>query len=218
MTFSSLTHLKTSSLQQKSMDPPSSKTKPKESFEKCMKVEAVDEEPKYQDLFSLIEQEEEKKELEKEEALSEAIALMPQPLAPPPAVTSITAQRIQADITAIEMGVLFEKMAASMILLHNSGEMETTLFLDNPNSLFYGTEITIREFSTAPKIFNVEIASSPTALQVIESHRAELLKNFSQRHFDFSIHRLDTLTQHLDKRPFFHRKDLHEQGQDKEKS
>jgi hypothetical protein len=97
-----------------------------------------------------------------------------------------------------EMEVLFEKMASTMLVMTSSGEQETTLFLDGAqfsSSPFFGTRITIKEFSTAPKIFNVEIASQQAALHVLAAHTGSLMAAFESNKFSFSVHRLTTQLQ-----------------------
>lgn len=91
-----------------------------------------------------------------------------------------------------DVAQLFEKMAASMLVLYASGDTETTLFVESRDSLFCGTRITIKEFSTAPKIFNVHISSTPSSLHLINAHKAALLTSFEQGKFPFSVHRLET--------------------------
>ncbi len=108
-----------------------------------------------------------------------------------------------------EIEALFEKMASAMIVMSSPGETETTIFLDHhPSSLFLGTQITIREFSTAPKAFNIEIATHhPAALAMIDAHKQELLSAFHDGNFNFSVHRLETQLQPSEDRPVLHRKE-----------
>jgi len=115
-----------------------------------------------------------------------------------------------------EVEALFEKMAGTMLVLSSSNETETTVFLDSPqfnNSPFYGTRITIKEFSTAPKAFNIEIASSALALNAIDVHKPALLSAFAKGDFNFSIGRFDTEILQED-RPLFHRKEAVSQDQE----
>lgn len=115
----------------------------------------------------------------------------------------------QSIALSAEIEALFEKMAGTMLLLASSKETETTLFLDTPqfdHSPFYGTRITIKEFSTAPKAFNIEIAASSVALTYLNAHKSALLAAFAKGDFNFSIGRLDTEIQQAD-RPLFHRKE-----------
>lgn len=142
--------------------------------------------------------------------------LEPSPLsvAPPllqitPLEASTTSAQIVSAPLPTDIEALFEKMAGSMIVLSSSQESETSLFLDSPqfsSSVFYGTKITIKEFATAPKAFNVEISSSPLALMRIEMHKASLLEAFQKGDFNFSIGRFDLNLQD-DDRPSFARKD-----------
>ncbi len=105
---------------------------------------------------------------------------------------------------------LFEKMAASMLVLYASGDTETTLFVESRDSIFCGTRITIKEFSTAPKVFNVHIASNPSSLHLINAHKAALLSSFEQGKFPFSVHRLETEQQSSD----FDEQSEHEQEEE----
>jgi hypothetical protein len=122
-----------------------------------------------------------------------------------------SSQQLSAEIQA-----LFEKMAGTMILLSSSLETETSVFLDAPqfaSSPFYGSRITIKEFSTAPKAFNIEIATNPAALSLLQTHQAALMTSFQQGNFNFSIGRIDTEIQNND-RPLFHRKESISQDDD----
>lgn len=166
-------------------------------FRQIMEVAAVDEKPQ--------EKEEERQPLDG-------------PFSALPPLASFAAQStasISAPGNALtpELEILFEKMASQMIVMHAEGETETTLVLDNPSSMFYGTKITIREFSTAPKIFNIEIAGSLRGTTAIEAGKNDLMSAFQNGHFNFSVHRLDTHIQ-SDDRPVLHRRegeDSHEE-------
>lgn len=101
-----------------------------------------------------------------------------------------TGARLSPEIEAI-----FEKMASCMLVMTSSREVKTTLCLDHPrfaSSVFFGSKITIREFSTAPKMFNVEIVSNPLATAMIDAAHNDLLSAFQYGKFPFSIQRLDT--------------------------
>jgi len=106
-----------------------------------------------------------------------------------------------------EIEALFEKMASTMLVMNSESEQQTTLFLDTPqysSSAFFGTRITIKEFSTAPKIFNIEIASSPTALNLLTTHKDALLAAFDSHKLPFSVHRLDTELHGVEEQPCRH--------------
>jgi hypothetical protein len=120
---------------------------------------------------------------------------------------------------SLEVMALFEKMASCMLVMSSSEDVETTLFLDNPHfasSVFFGTKITVREFSTAPKAFNVEIASSSQAIMAIEASKSDLLAAFQNGNFNFSIHRFDTQIQR-EERPVLHRKESEDHGNQERK-
>jgi hypothetical protein len=105
-----------------------------------------------------------------------------------------TAVDNSALIACSEIQVLFEDMASSMIVMTSNYEQETTVFLDSPKfaaSSFFGTRITIKEFSTAPKIFNIEIASNPAGLILLSAHKDALLAAFESHKLPFTVHRLD---------------------------
>lgn len=82
---------------------------------------------------------------------------------------------------------LWQKLGSTCILMNYSQDKETTFVLDT-NTLFSGMRITIKEYSTAPKIFNIELApTSSTALSLIASHVPQLLNRFRQESFGFSV-------------------------------
>jgi hypothetical protein len=200
-----------------------------EHFRELLQVHPSDEKPREKDFFSLIEEEEEEKKII-DGPLSAQMVL--NPLTPLPAGKNkektgsveapcsipLTLRPIEPDLSAptplrvtLPPGIeaIFEKMASSMLVMSSSGEVETTLFLDGPHfasSLFFGTKITIREFSTAPKTFNVEIASSSQVIIAIEASKGDLLSAFQNGNFNFSIHRFDAHIQSED-RPVLHRKE-----------
>ncbi|KAG6559441.1 hypothetical protein RHABOEDO_001582 [Candidatus Rhabdochlamydia oedothoracis] len=90
----------------------------------------------------------------------------------------------------IEIEELWEKLGSACILMNHSQDKETTFILDT-NTLFSGMRITIKEYSTAPKIFNIELApTSSTALSLIASHVPQLLNRFRQESFGFSINNI----------------------------
>jgi len=184
--------------------------KPQKQFKEVLKTEPCDEEPHRRDLFSLVTTDE-----EEEESVASAYALPP-PLCPITADVTI----IQSAPVAlpVQQGVeaLFEKMASCMLVMSTSHEQETTLVLDSPNfasSSFFGTQITIREFSTAPKAFNIEILANPLALTMINASKNDLLTAFQRSNFNFTVHRLETHLEQTEQRPLFHRKERDDKGE-----
>lgn len=90
--------------------------------------------------------------------------------------------------------IVIEQVVGQMTSLHENGDTETSFSLDAPefaSSPFYGTKIIIKEFSTAPKAFNVEILTTSQALQVLHAHKMHFLEAFCGKKLPFSIERLD---------------------------
>jgi hypothetical protein len=200
---------------------------PDDRFKKILKTMPVDEDQCEKDLFRMIEEEEKDEILEGVVAAAPSLNSDPEqkkektgavqtPALPANAHTLFFSNSLNTPpSTSIkisltpEVQALFEKMASTMIVMQTSGEAETTLFLDSPrfaSSIFFGTQITIREFSTAPKAFNVEIVSTPSAIHAIDPCKNDLLSAFQNGHFNFSIHRFDTYI-HTEERPVLHRKE-----------
>lgn len=98
-------------------------------------------------------------------------------------------------MTTPDLQPLFESMATTMMVMNMGDETHTTLVLNHPSfaaSPFFGTEITIKEFTTAPKTFNIEIISNPSAILAIQKGTEQLLSLFTRGDFGFSVHRLET--------------------------
>jgi hypothetical protein len=191
-----------------------------ESFRELLQIFPTDEKPREKDFFSLVEEEEEDKKLI-DGPPSVQVVLNPLilPFASPCVGPDLSFSAPLRGLLPPEIGAIFEKMASCMLVMSSSGEVETTLFLDTPHfasSPFFGTKITIREFSTAPKAFNVEIASSSQAIIAIDSSRNDLLSAFQNGNFNFSIHRLDTYIQN-EERPVLHRKESEERDNQEKK-
>lgn len=198
MTVFSSRHLTPPSTESsKPSDRAASRQPPGEKFRKLMQVSPVDKESRERDLFALIEEENAREE-------DEVPGLANLPVALPLQAGIQAPAALQGEIRLGEIQALFEKMASAMIVQNASGEAQTTLFLDNPNSIFNGTQITITEFSTAPKIFNIEIASNPLALSKIQEHQAAMLAVFQEGRFNFGVHRIDTHIREDGERPVFH--------------
>lgn len=94
-----------------------------------------------------------------------------------------------------QVGALYEKMLQSIVMVHAKGDQETTFFLDGDafnTSVFHGAKITITEYSTAPKVFNIEFSSHSKAVALFESHAAELMIALQKQDLGFSVYRIDT--------------------------
>lgn len=112
------------------------------------------------------------------------------------AATSAPACATPVSASAV-IDALFESMASQMVIMTSSHEQKTTIVLDADHfgsSPLAGAEITITEFSTAPKIFNVEIIGNPSAVALIQKSQEALLQRIAKGNFSFSIHRLEALS------------------------
>ncbi len=90
---------------------------------------------------------------------------------------------------------LFHKLIESMTHIDQNGIQETTFFLDGEafnSSIFQGAKITITEYSTAPKSFNIEFSADTKTLTFFETHASDLLNALQRGNFGFTVHRLDT--------------------------
>lgn len=95
------------------------------------------------------------------------------------------------------VAALFERMVGVMTVMNTpgSGVTETTINLDNPkfaNSVFYGTQIIITEFSTAPKAYNIQLLGNQQAITLIDNNKQELLAAFQAGNYTFKVNRIDT--------------------------
>lgn len=89
---------------------------------------------------------------------------------------------------------LYHKMVEKLLHVHREGIQETTFFLEGDafsSSLFEGAKITITEYSTAPKVFNIQFNADPKALSVFEAHAGGLVNALQKGNFGFTVHRLD---------------------------
>lgn len=125
-----------------------------------------------------------------------------------------------ASLTPVaEIQALFEKMASTMLILHTEGSQETTFLLDSPqfaSSSLFGTRITIKEFTTAPKVFNIEIASHQAGLHLLATHKDALLAAFESHKLPFSVHRLDMELHGVESSLAYHNANEDEQQEQKE--
>jgi hypothetical protein len=103
---------------------------------------------------------------------------------------------------------LFDRMVGVMTVMNMTGMTETVLTLNSPkfaSSVFFGTQIIIQEFSTAPKAFNVQLNGTPQAVALFHGNSEDLMAAFQSGNYNFRINRLDT--GYLAERPLFKRKE-----------
>lgn len=105
---------------------------------------------------------------------------------------------------------MFERMVGVMTVLTTTGITETTINLNAPqyaSSLFFGTQIIIQEFSTAPKAFNIQILGTPQAAQAAQGNANDLMAAFQSGNYNFKVNRLDIGILRKEERPLFRRKE-----------
>lgn len=110
-------------------------------------------------------------------------------------LTATETQQITKIEQSAQVTQLFEKLVETIIQIKNDGIEETTFFLDGDafsSSIFGGAQITITEYSTAPKIFNIQFSANPETLPFFESHAHALVQALREGNFGFGINRLDT--------------------------
>ncbi|NGX39492.1 MAG: hypothetical protein KR126chlam1_00821 [Chlamydiae bacterium] len=139
-----------------------------------------------------------KKELKKEKlASTNAGSTQDGPLQNPLTLKAEAELAVRSNRIApsVQVSQLFDKMVSSLFTIHKEGVSETTFNLDGTefaSSIFSGAQITITEYSTAPKIFNIQFCATPEALAFFEGHAGELMNALQKGKFDFGVHRLDT--------------------------
>lgn len=91
---------------------------------------------------------------------------------------------------------LFEKMVGVMTVMTNAGITEYTLTLNAPEysgSIFFGSQISIKEYSTAPKAFNVTVISNPQGVSLMQANSADLMAAFQAGNYNFRVNRFEAV-------------------------
>ena len=104
---------------------------------------------------------------------------------------------------------MFERMVGVMTVLKSSGMTETTIHLTGPqfaSSIFNGCQITIQEFSSAPKSFNIQFVGNPQAVQAFEAKIPMINTAFNTGNYDFKVNRLEANLTRTEG-PVLHRKE-----------
>ncbi len=117
---------------------------------------------------------------------------------PTPAYTAMDAQVLD----------LYERMVGVMTIMADSKMTETVITLNAPqfaSSVFYGTQIIIQEYASAPKAFNVQLNGNPEAVALFQGNAEGLMAAFQYGNYNFRVNRLET--GYLSERPLFHRKE-----------
>ncbi|MBI2811214.1 MAG: hypothetical protein HYX67_10345 [Candidatus Melainabacteria bacterium] len=115
-----------------------------------------------------------------------------------PAYTTLTPQVME----------MFDRMVGVMTVMNMTGMTETVITLNSPqfaSSVFFGSQIIIQEFSTAPKAFNIQLNGSQQAVALFQGNTDDLMAAFQAGNYNFRVNRLET--GYLTERPLFKRKE-----------
>ncbi|MES2121651.1 MAG: hypothetical protein V4492_02595 [Chlamydiota bacterium] len=129
------------------------------------------------------------------------LPMMALPAPPPeglPSYTTLTPQVME----------LFDRMVGTMTVMTASDMTETVVTLNAPqfaSSVFFGSQIIIQEFSSAPKQFNIKLNGSAQAVALFQGNADDLMAAFQGGKFGFKVHRLETGL--LEDQPLFKRKE-----------
>jgi hypothetical protein len=103
---------------------------------------------------------------------------------------------------------IFDRMVGVMTVMNMSGMTETVITLNAPqfaSSIFFGSQIIIQEFSTAPQAFNIQLNGTAQAVALFQGNANDLMAAFQAGNYNFRINRLET--GYLTERPLFKRKE-----------
>ena len=103
---------------------------------------------------------------------------------------------------------IFDRMVGVMTVMSMSGITETVITLNTPqfaSSVFFGSQIIIQEYSTAPQAYNIQLNGSPQAVALFQGNADDLMAAFQAGNYNFRVNRLEA--GHLTERPLFKRKE-----------
>lgn len=149
------------------------------------------------------------KKIEKKEAPAEMAARtssggeLPVPVVPPSPEALPSYVNIHPQVMEI-----FDRMVGVMTVMSMSGMTETVMTLNAPqfaSSVFFGSQIIIQEFSTAPQAFNIQLNGTPQAVALFQGNIDDLMAAFQAGNYNFRVNRLET--GYLTERPLFKRKE-----------
>ncbi len=117
-------------------------------------------------------------------------------VSPPPVFTSpLSSSSPVSWQPSAQITALFEKMTNLLTHMDDKGIKTTTIVLDGEvfsSSAFAGSQLTITEYSTAPKVFNISLAATPEALAFFAPHAQQLQTALKEGKWDFTIERFET--------------------------
>lgn len=89
---------------------------------------------------------------------------------------------------------LYHKLLDKLIFSAKEGIEKTTFTLNSAafrSSVFRGATVSIIEYSTAPKIFNIQFTADPKAAAFFEQHAAQLQNALNNGGHNFDVERID---------------------------
>jgi len=168
------------------------------------KIEAVEQKKELEATTLKKQEKKETKSPDQPYAAPAASTLGPLFIPPAPSVSPVYTQ-LSPEVLAI-----FEKMISQIFIMQMSGVNETVLHLNTPefsSSIFAGAQIVIKEYSTAPLIFNIEFLGSPQNTLYFEQNIASLRAAFASEDRKYSINRIESRLLTKKEKPLFHRKE-----------
>lgn len=117
---------------------------------------------------------------------------------PPPPYTAMPSQVLD----------LYAQMGMVMTIMTDSQMTETVMTLTNPkfaSSVFYGTQIIIQEYASAPKVFNIQLNGNQQAVALFQKNADDLMAAFQYGTYNFRVNRMEI--GYLSDRPVFHGKE-----------
>lgn len=114
---------------------------------------------------------------------------------------------------------LYERMVGVMTIMVDSGIKETTIHLTADqfaSSPFYGSQIIIKEYATAPKEFNIQFNTTAQAAPIFQHHITDLMAAFQQGNYNFKVRQVEVnIREELVKRKESAGGDTQDQGRQK---
>src|SRR5205085_12286328 len=105
---------------------------------------------------------------------------------------------------------IYEQMVGSItVIMDASGARETTIDLTDEaykSSPFYGTKISISEYSTAPLHFNIEISTTSQGQTILAPQLNNLMAAFQTGGYNFTVERCEVRLLKDEERFHFKRK------------
>ncbi|HEY2810743.1 MAG TPA: hypothetical protein VGJ00_05090 [Rhabdochlamydiaceae bacterium] len=133
----------------------------------------------------------------KEEEEVEGIAATAGQMAPPAFIPAPEAPAPINPYTLLHPEVmdLFDKMVGVISVMSASGVTETVVTLNAPkfaSSVFFGAQIIIHEYKSAPLAYNIQINGTPEALSLFQGNAQDLMAAFQYGNYAFRVNRLET--------------------------